>query len=466
MQPYKEGETATVPYGSWKSPISSELIVRSSVSLGQLALDVANVFFTEVRPAEQGRTVLVRRARDGSRADVTPAGFNVRTRVHEYGGGDYLVSEGNVFFSNFSDQRVYRQDRGNVPRPITPEDKLRFADYQFDVARRRLVCVREDKRLVESREDVNTIVAIAIDGDPTGGRELVQGRDFYASPRMSADGSKLCWLCWDHPSMPWDAAELWVGSIDGEGRVTDAEHVAGGKGESIFQPEWAPDGTLYFVSDRSDFWNLHRLRDGVVEPVHRRSAEFGVPQWAFGMSTYAFVAKDQIICIFTENGMWHLAKLDTTSGAIAPIVCPYTWFSGVRAAGGRAVFLAGSPVEPSAVVELDIASGDFEVVRRSTDLRLDEGYLSVPQAVEFATEGGLTAHGFFYRPQNRDFCAPRGELPPLIVKSHGGPTGATSSLFSLAIQYWTSRGFAVLDVNYGGSTGYGRAYRERLKGKW
>jgi dipeptidyl aminopeptidase/acylaminoacyl peptidase len=457
------------PCGAWKSPVSSDLIVRGSIGMGQVMLDGEDLYFAEIRPSEKGRNVLVRRSKDGALVDVTPSDFNVRTRVHEYGGGDYLVEGGVIYFSNFQDQRVYRQDPGAAPRPLTPEAPLRFADYRLDARRARLVCVREDKRLVESREDVNTIVAIGVNGEPTEGRVLVAGREFYASPRVSPDGSKMCWLCWNHPDMPWDAAELWVGSFAEDGGVVDAVRVAGSANESVFQPEWAPDGTLYFVSDRTDYWNLYRWRDGRVDAVCPRAAEFGVPQWLFGLSTYAFVGKSDVLCTFTERGVWYLATLDVESGALTPIETPYTWFSGLRGSIGpkpRAAFLAGSPTEPFGVVDFDPTDRRAEIVRRSTDLKFDADDLSVPEAIEFPTEGGLTAHAFYYAPKNARYRAPKGELPPLIVKSHGGPTGAASSVFSLTIQYWTSRGFAVLDVNYGGSTGYGRAYRERLFGQW
>jgi dipeptidyl aminopeptidase/acylaminoacyl peptidase len=466
MSPSDKGGPRVAASGSWRSPITSDVIVKGVVSLGQIAVDGDDIFWTEMRPSEKGRSVLVRRSPDGEVADVTPAGFSARTRMHEYGGGDYLVHEGTAYFSNFTDQRVYVQSGRSVPRALTPEDKLRFADYRLDSRRRRLLCVREDKRLVESNEDVNTIVAIDLEGDAAGGRVLVGGNDFYASPRISPDGTKLCWLTWNHPHMPWSAAELWVGTFAADGGIENATRVAGSPTESIFQPEWASDGSLYFVSDRTDFWNLYRLREGRVEVVFERAVELGVPQWVFGLATYAFVGPHVILAAFTERGVWHLAKIDTETRELSTVDTPYTWFSGLRGKDGRAVFAAGSPTEPSSIVQLDIGSGRLEVIRRSTDLRFEAGDLSMPETIEFLTEGGRTAHGFFYRPKNCEFSAPSGELPPLIVKSHGGPTAATSSLFSLAIQYWTSRGFAVLDVNYGGSTGYGRAYRERLKGNW
>jgi dipeptidyl aminopeptidase/acylaminoacyl peptidase len=455
------------PCGSWKSPITSELIVRGLVGLGQLALDGEDLYYTEMRPSEKGRNVLVSRPRGAPQnIDVTPAEFNVRTRVHEYGGGDYLVRNGAVFFSNFADQRVYRKEPDRAPRPITPRENFRFADYTFDGRRDRLICVREDKRVIESAEDVNALVAVAADGDEAGGRVLASGRDFYASPRLAPDGSMLAWLCWDHPNMPWDAAELWIAKVSAEGGLESSVRIAGGPGESIFQPEWADAKTLYFVSDRSDFWNLYRWSGNEIEPVAPRAAEFGVPQWAFGLSTYAFAGKDRLICTFAEKGVSRLALLDVRTGALDVIDTPYTWFASLHATEQRAVFVAGSPTDPPAVVELELSSRRIAEIGRSTDLRVEAGYVSIPEAIEFPTSGGLTAHAFYYPPVNRDFAPMDGEKPPLIVKVHGGPTAATTNVFALGIQYWTSRGFAFLDVNYGGSSGFGRRYRERLRGNW
>ena len=454
------------PYGSWKSPITSDLLVAKSVSLGQLALDGDDIYWTEARPGEGGRSVLVRRTADGTISDVTPPGFNVRTRVHEYGGGDYLVRAGTVYFSNFDDQRIWRQEPGHAPRPLTAEPKLRFADYVLDADRGRLLCVREDKRLVESREDVNTLVAVRIDGDPAGGRVLVSGNDFYSSPRLSPDGSRLAWLAWNHPTMPWDAAELWVGRFAADGTIDHRERIAGGPTESVFQPEWSPDGALYFVSDRTGWYNVYRWQGGRIEPLLGKDAEFGAPQWTFGMSTYALIGPRRLLCSYASRGNWQLLILDADTGAHAPVETPYTWLSGLRGADGRAVLAAGSPISAPSFVHLDVDTGRLQTLRRSTELEIDPGYVSTPEPIEFPTEHGCTAHGFFYRARNRDFAAEPGERPPLLVKVHGGPTAAAGCVLSLGIQYWTSRGFAVLDVNYGGSTGYGRAYRDRLRGQW
>jgi dipeptidyl aminopeptidase/acylaminoacyl peptidase len=457
-------EPKVAPYGSWKSPITSDLIVSETIGLGQIALDGEDVYWLEIRPVEGGRYVIVCRAPDGRTADVTPPPFNARTRVHEYGGGDFVVADGTVYFSNFADQRLYRQDPGTDPRPITPEVNLRYADGTVDHRRGRMICVSED-HTDPGREAVNAIVSLDLEGDD-GSQVLVSGNDFYSSPHLSPDGSRLAWLTWNHPNMPWDGTELWVGELGGDGSLGQAERVAGGEDESIFQPEWSPDGVLHFVSDRTGWWNLYRWRGGHVESLVEMEAEFGLPQWVFGMSTYAFESAGRIICAYTQQGTWHLASLDTTTGELEPIETPYTQIEELRAAPGRVVFLAGSPTEPASIVQLDLATRQFEVLRRSSEIAMDAGYLSIPQEIEFPTEHKLTAHAFFYAPQNRDYVAPSGEQPPLLVIIHGGPTGATSSTLNLGIQYWTSRGIAVLDVNYGGSTGYGRPYRQRLEGQW
>ncbi len=467
-------ERKVAPYGSWKSPITSDLIVSETIGLGQIALDGRDVYWLEMRPAEGGRYVVVRRSPDGQTADVTPPPFNARTRVHEYGGGAFVVANGTLYFSNFTDQRIYRQDPGSEPRPITPEAALRYADGVIDRHRRRMICVREDHTDVGG-EAVNALVSLDLD-ESDGGQVLVSGNDFYSSPRLSPDGSRLAWLTWNHPNMPWDGTELWVGEIRKDGSLGRTERVAGGIDESIFQPEWSPDGTLYFISDRTGWWNLYRWRDGRIEPLCEMEAEFGVPQWGFAMSTYAFESTHSIICTYTQQGSWHLASLDTATGELKVIETHYTLIGFLRAALGRVVFLAGSPTEPTSVVQLEtsglspqgrsLAARELKVLRRSSELTIEPEYLSKPRAVEFPTEHGLTAHSFFYVPKNRDYVAPPAERPPLLVMRHGGPPSATSSALSLMIQYWTSRGIAVLDVNYGGSTGNGRAYRQRLQGQW
>jgi dipeptidyl aminopeptidase/acylaminoacyl peptidase len=460
-------EQKVAPYGSWTSPITADSIASATITLGQIALDGEDVYWSELRPTEGGRVVVVRRSPDGRTTDVTAAPFNARTRVHEYGGGAYAVADGTVYFSNFADQRLYRQDPGATPRPLTPATDLRYADGVIDRARGRIICVRED-HTDPSREAVNTLVSVALNattGDDRG-HVLVSGNDFYSSPRLSPDAARLAWLTWNHPNMPWDGTELWVAEVAADGSLVRSERVAGGVDESIFQPEWSPDGVLHFVSDRTGWWNLYRLRDGRVEPLYEMEAEFGQPQWVFGASTYGFAVDGRIICAYTQRGTWQVAGLDVATHRLQPIDTPYSTIGEVRVAPGRAVFRGGSATEPLSIVRLDPDTGRCEVLRRSSEVTVDPGYVSIPEAIEFPTAHGLTAHGFFYTPRNRDYTAPSGERPPLLVKSHGGPTSATSTAFNLGIQYWTSRGIAVLDVNYGGSTGNGRAYRQRLDGQW
>jgi dipeptidyl aminopeptidase/acylaminoacyl peptidase len=451
------------PYGSWKSPITTDLIVSETIGLAQLILDDQDIYWIEVRPSEGGRSVIVQRTPEGHIEDLTPSPFIARTRVHEYGGGDYTVSQGTIYFSNFADQRIYRQFPGSEPQPITPTGSFRYADGVIDRQRNRMVCVCED-HTVAGREAVNTLVSLALDGSDQ--QIFVSGNDFYSSPRISPDGTRLAWLTWNHPNMPWDGSELWVGEIMTDGSISNAERVAGGVSESIFQPEWSPEGILHFISDRTGWWNLYCWRDGNTIALCKKDAEFGLPQWVFGMSTYAFVNAHHIICSYSEQGAWHLANLDTTTGTLSPIETPYSTIRQVRATAGQVVFIGGSTSEPLSIIQLDLNTSSIAVLRRSSQVRVDSGYLSIPQPIEFPTEHALTAYAFFYPPQNRDFVAPPGERPPLLVMSHGGPTASISSTLDLRIQYWTSRGIAVLDVNYGGSTGYGRAYRERLDSQW
>lgn len=440
--------------------------MSESVGLSQPLIDGDDIYWIEMRPSEGGRQVIVRFNASGLRTDVNPQPFNARTRVHEYGGGDYWARRGTVYFSNFADQRLCRQFPPTMPQPITPVAEMRYAEAISDDRRDRLICVRED-HTVAGREAMNTVVSIKLNGSHDCGQVLVSGNDFYSSPQLSLDGSRLAWLTWKHPNMPWDGTELWVGEFDPVGSLGRTEHIAGGVGESIFQPQWSPDGTLYFVSDRTGWWNLYRLAaGGEVEPVTWQNAEFGAPQWGFGMSSYGFVSSEAIVCTYVERGTSRLATIDTLTLKLNPIDTPYTDITFLRAAPGRAVFRAGSPTEPPSIVRADLASGRFEVLRRSNTFEIDAGYISIPRVLEFPTADELTAHGFFYSPQNPDYRAPENELPPLLVKSHGGPTAAATTALSLSIQYWTSRGIAVLDINYGGSSGYGRAYRERLRGKW
>jgi dipeptidyl aminopeptidase/acylaminoacyl peptidase len=457
-------ENKVAPFGSWKSPITTDLILSDLIGLGQVMLEGDTIYWNELRPKEGGRQVLVRRAADEQVSDVTPAPFNVRTRVHEYGGRCYALAGDRLYFSNFADQRLYLQEAGGQPRPFTPQAELRYADPVIDLGRGRLVCVCED-HTAPGKEAVNSLISISLENGADV-RPLASGNDFYSSPCLSPDGSRLAWLTWNHPNLPWDGTELWVGRLRPDGSLESAECVAGGDEISIFQPLWSPDGKLYYVSDQTGWWNLYRLEDRRTVAVYPMQAEFGVAQWVFGLSLYGFASPDQIICIYIKQATSYLASLDLRTNQLETIQTPYTVMGNLQVANGRAVFTAGSPVERMSIVQLDLDTRQLEVLRRSTNLQIDPGYLSLAEEIEFPTEQGLTAYGFFYTPKNQETIAPSGELPPLLVMSHGGPTSSTINALDVEIQYWTSRGVAVLDVNYGGSTGYGRPYRQRLNGQW
>ncbi|MGI9149300.1 MAG: S9 family peptidase [Chloroflexota bacterium] len=457
------------PYGGWRSPITAASIAAGGVSLGSADIVGDDVYWLEGKPLEAGRIVLVRHASDNTRQELTPKPMSVRTRVHEYGGGAYVVSRSSVFFANFADQRLYRQEIGAGPEPITPEPAivggLRYADAQLTPDDRLLVCVRE-VHASQGPEATNEVVVLAADGSSEA-RVIVSGHDFYASPRISPDGRHLAWLAWDHPRMPWDGSELWVGNLAAEGSISNPRTVAGGATESIFQPEWSPAGELHFVSDRTGWWNMYRLRGGEVEPLAPMQAEFGSPQWVFGMSTYAFLADGRIACIVSKDGKDSLALVQPGQ-PLQTIDLPYTAYARrLRSSGNTLVFIAGSPTESAAVVRLDVVTGAREILGRSLEQEPDPRYVSRPRSIAFPTkDGAATAYGIYYPPTNPDAVRQSGELPPLIVKSHGGPTAMTQAQLNLETQFWTSRGFGVVDVNYGGSSGFGRAYRDRLNGQW
>ena len=457
------------PYGSWQSPITSDLIVSEAVRLSDVAVDGPDIYWVEMRPSEGGRYVIVRCPPDRQATDITPSGFNVRTRVHEYGGRSFAVDNTKVYFSNYSDQQIYRQTPHSDPEPITSDTGLRFADIIVDRRRQSLICVCEDHRGLKA-EPENRLIRLDLTNRGEPGSQsmsiLASGCDFYASPSLSPDGSQLAWLSWNHPDMPWDGTELWIGRLGDDGAVTNMEKVAGGSDESIFQPQWSPEGTLYFVSDRTGWWNIYRRREKQIQAVLLMQAEFGMPQWLFGMSTYAFESEQRLVCAFSQKGSWQLAVIDLATDEYKLIETSYTDIAYVRAARNLAVFVGGAASYTSSIVRLDLTDQAHEVLRRSSRIEIDAGFISRPQPVEFPTDQGQTAHAFFYAPQNKYYRAPAADRPPLMVISHGGPTAAATQSLNLAIQYWTSRGLAVLDVNYGGSTGYGRTYRLRLNGQW
>lgn len=460
------------PYGFWKSPITSDRIVAKSIGLSEPRLDGNDVYWLESRPEEGGRNVVLRNGED-----VTPTPFNVRSRVHEYGGGAWTVDDGVLYFSHDADRCLYRLIPGGSPAAFTPapipDAAWRYADGMIDRQRRLWIGVREDH--TAAGEPVNTIVAIPLEGAASSGRVLASGHDFFSSPRLAPDGRSLAYLAWDHPRMPWHGTTLYTVALADDGTPAGPVALAGGATESIFQPEWTPYGSaLVFVSDRTGWWNLYRYSLATGEttplaptPLAPMEAEFGVPQWVFGLSTYAFAGPDRLVCSYISNGLAHLATLDLATQELDPIELPFTDIANVRALGDTVVFRGGSPSMPASIVRLDLTTRKIETLKQSTTTDGEIApYFTQVQPIEFPSAQGRTAFGLFYPAFNPDYEAPGGEKPPLLVKCHGGPTSAASSTLDLRIQYWTSRGISVLDVNYGGSTGYGRAYRELLDGAW
>jgi dipeptidyl aminopeptidase/acylaminoacyl peptidase len=434
-----------VPYGSWPSPLSAARVTAGALRLDQIQLDGDDVYWLEGRASEGGRNVIVRLMADGAITDVTPPGFNVRSRVHEYGGAAYTVQNGTIFFTNFADQRIYQQERGKEPQAITEPGPF-HADFRMDVFRSRLIGVRE-------HDGENAIVSIP-------GDVLVEGADFYSDPVVSPDGKFLAWLEWRHPNMPWDGTELWVAMFKADGSIGGREHVAGGRDESIFQPEWSPDGRLYFVSDRTGWWNLYRWGGTSVEPVHVMEAEFGKPQWTFSMVTYAFVGRTHVAATYTQQGRWKLALINVETRQFEPVDLAVEPLESIRANSSDIYFIGGSATQPTAIMTVR-----GRILRSSASDTIPVEWVSKAVATTFQA-GDRDVHAFYYAPTNPEVEAPAGDRPPLLVVTHGGPTGATTDVLDPKVQFWTSRGFAVLDVNYGGSTGYGRPYRERLNGQW
>ena len=460
-------EKMIAPYGAWRSPISADLLVTAGVSLGYLHVTKDAVYWVEGRPLEKGRYVIVKRTPDGTISDETPADYNARTLVHEYGGGAYIVHDDIVYFANFTDQRLYRQTPTSAPQPITPEPStprsLRYADLRITPDGRWLVCVRESHQ-TDGRV-VNELVALPTDGagEP---HVLTTGYDFYGAPRISPDGRQLAWLCWQNPQMPWDGTELWVAPLETEAKLGPARHVAGSVTESLFQPEWRADGVLHFISDRTDWWNLYREVDGKIEAVAPYAAEFGEAYWVFDLCRYVFLADQSIVCIYSEDGIERLGRITPHSQQIEPIACEYTALHWVRTDGNILWLIGGSPTSGSTIFSLDPTKQTLTPVKQGMKVDVDPAFFSIPQPIEFPTENQQTAHALYYPPTNPHYQGPANERPPLIVICHGGPTSATNAQLSLSVQFWTSRGIGVVDVDYGGSTGYGRAYRERLRGNW
>lgn len=453
------------PYGSWASPFRIERLTDRVVFLTEARAIGGVRYWIEGRPDEGGRQVLVRREPDGTMTRLTPEGFNARSRVHEYGGAATLVSGDLIVVSDFVSGRLQRVVRPGELVPLTPERQWRFADAVHDVARNRLIAVREDhepETVARHGEWNNELVAIDLaSGEVT---VLAAGSDFYSAPRLSPDGATLVWLEWRHPNMPWDGTELRLARIAPDGSLVEPETIAGSAREWISQPRWSPDGILHFAAEPTGWMNLYRRVDGAIEQVTDLQAELVPPDWLFGQASYGFLPDGEIIGVARASGRDSLIRI-SRNGGIRPISTPYTEIGSISVAGDRLLIRAAGPTSPGTIAELDL-QGNIEVLRRGTPFMPELEDIAVPRHVEFPTSDGRTAHGNYFPPTNRAFVGPPDELPPLIVTSHGGPTGSAFTAFQTGFQLFTSRGYAVLDVDYGGSTGYGREYRKRLEGQW
>lgn len=459
--------TTPLPFGTWPSPISPELIVEDAATPTEVWAEGGRVWWSETRPSEGGRIQIVALV-DGSPVDVLGEGFNARTRVHEYGGGAWWVDGTTVFFANWSDQRVYRMEEGSEPVAITPEPPSpvawRYADGRV-VDATTIVCVREDH--TGDGEAINEIVAMPAGriGEAT---VLVTGRDFVSSPRISPDGTKLAWIAWDHPNMPWDDTELWVADLDlVAGSISDEALIAGGDSESVMQPEWGPNGELYVVSDRSDWWNVYRVDvSGTLVNVLPLAHEVGLPAWIFGRPAYGIADDGSVILTYSIEGSAQIARVDP-DGMLEAGTLDRLSLGSVRVDGSTVVAIATSTDREAEVVSIAIGEEfDEAVLQPARDLGIDPAFFSRPNHITFPSADGRVAHAWFYAPASADHSGVDGGLPPLVVWSHGGPTSSAGASFNPSVQYWTSRGFAIVDVNYGGSTGYGRTYRQLLNGMW
>ena len=461
------------PYGSWESPIATEMLTAGALRFDEVDIDGGDIYWVESRPDERGRYAAMRYSADGELSEVTQSDHSARTLVHEYGGGSLAVSNGVAYYSNFTDQRLYKRpvDGSEDAAPLTPELPIRYADAVVDEERGRLICVAEDHRR-EGLEAENYIASIPLDGSAADAdtiTRLHEGFDFCSSPRLSPDGRRLAWICWNHPNMPWDATELWLAEVAANGSLLSPRRIAGDtRGDvSITEPQWGPDGTLYCASDESGWWNIQRWDGEQLSPVLPMEAEFSQPQWAFSMATYDVLDECCLAVQYRNADGNQLAVLDLDESELRPIETPfstYGYFTG--ACGSRIICSAAGPDRGFAIVAIDSDTHEIETIRASASPEIEPSYFSAAEAITYPSADGRSSHAYYYAPRNPDFTAPDGELPPLVTFIHGGPTSATNPGFALAVQYWTTRGFALVDVNYGGSTGYGTAYRKSLNGNW
>lgn len=448
------------PYGSFTSPISAELVAKGSRGIRQILIDDNDeMYWIEGRPEEKGRAVAVKYS---GRKDVLPSSYYIRTTVHEYGGKCTAIHEGTIYFSNFADQNIYKLAQTGVVTRVTNTSVLRFGDFVVHPNGKWLYSVMEDH---SNPVDVqNSVVKVNLE---TGDIEkIAAGHDFYAAPRLSPDGNRIAYIFWDTPNMPWDKTELWIGDLNQNGLIESEKKITGLENESVVEPSWSPQGVLYFVSDRNGYWNLYNEEN---EAICEMNADFSAPIWVLGNKSYTFISinnKPHIAAIYTEKAIDSLALINLETNSFKKIPLEFNTLTDVTLKKQNLVLLAKSPTELQQIIEIDPISNQVTVLVAPEPLNIDPSFFSSPEVIEFPSLNEKNAFAFFYPPKNPNFKADAGEKPPLIVFTHGGPTANVNPSLKLSIQFWTSRGFAVCDVNYSGSSGYGREYRDRLKGNW
>tara|TARA_R110002096_G_scaffold428927_1_gene641222 strand:+ start:52616 stop:54586 length:1971 start_codon:yes stop_codon:yes gene_type:complete len=451
-------DVAEAPYGAWESPITAELTTRNAVGLRSVRLDGDDLYWIESRPDEGGRRVIVKRDGDGNVSDAIPAEFSSRTRVHEYGGGSYMVDGGVIYFSNHRDQKLYAHTPGGTPKALTVDD-YRYADCIMDAGHNQLICVQEDHS--QDGEPVNTLVSVGLEGSNV--RTLFSGTDFVSSPALNPSGDSLVWITWDHPNMNWDDTKMWQATVNEQGSLSGTKTIVERASLSVQEPRWNAADELHYISDPEGWWNFQTYADVTSTPVTTEQAEFG-KSGALGARSWAYVSDTQVIAKYEQGGTSHLAMVDLNSGTVEEIDTPYTSISKVYSNGDKIYLIGATTTTASEIAQFE--DGNFITIKKSQEPIVDATFVSVPTAITFPNQKGEDVHAFYYAPKNPNFEAPENELPPTIVRLHGGPTGATNAAFRASRQFWTSRGFAIVDINYGGSTGYGREYRERLRGQW
>ena len=461
------------PYGSWSSPLSAEILAAKGNRFGHMCVDGTSLYWLESRADENGRGVIVKCDSNCELSEVLPKNISVRSKVHEYGSGDYTVDDDTIYFCDADDQCVYRYDGELIQ--LTPKEKeeARYADFIISPDKNYLICVRE--RHCETKV-VNDLVCLSLveKEESTGFAKLSilhSGFDFYSFPRLTKQGHRFCWTCWNQPDMPWDAAELWVADFHSDGTIDAAHKVAGGGGRevqySVYQPTWSEDGILHYISDASGWTNLYSCRDGVLNALTPIDREFGIPQWVLASSTYSITKDNQIYAVYIQDGKQQLCHIDEETGHIEPIALPYRYFGDhLLSAGDYLCFRAAGPATQEAIYAFNTKTQEIKALSNKQNFPIAVEELSIASAIKFESADQRISHAFYYKPNNTNYEAPKGAKPPLIVMSHGGPTGMTNNSLDPSIQFWTNRGFAVVDVNYTGSTGYGKKYRDALNGQW